>query len=150
MGMKSREYSKNLTVTLAELKKIKKAQRAMYKNGLVKLEGNTLESILGTVSTILGLVFVTSTPTGIVAAITSLVASLGVSAKDALKDMVYTGYFSMDELIEFLEENPKYSKIQVEFPFIEYYVDGRTIRFVSGEGLVKKVYKENQGWFPVE
>lgn len=149
MGMKSREYSEDLTVTLSQLKKIQKAQRAMYKNGLVKLEGTTLESVLGSVATILGLAFVTSTPAGIVAGITSLVASLGVSAKDALKDMVYTGYFSMEDLTDFFEENPEYDMIKVEFPFIEYYVGGKTIRFVSGEGLVKKAHNED-GWIPVE
>lgn len=76
----SREYAASITVSFAQLEQMRDAQNYSYIHGhwgdgsanTVALTG----ALTGYSATILGLLFVTSTPAGIAVGVTSLVASL--------------------------------------------------------------------------
>ncbi|UYZ12661.1 hypothetical protein A6764_17900 [Brevibacillus sp. WF146] len=146
--MRSREYADTIIVNLDQIRKIERAQREMYDSGLVRLDSNRLMSVLGTVSSVLGLAFVTSTPAGIVAGITGILASITPSAKDILEQMVYKGYWELGYMEDFLVDNPQYDRMEIELPFIEFDVNGKVIRFISGKGIIKRVHSKS-GWIVV-
>lgn len=141
----SREYMGSITVNLSQAKQIATAQRETYAKGLVKLSSNSLATALGTVATVLGLIFVTSTPAGVVAGVTGILSALLPNAEDDLRAMVADGNDGLQNIITFLEKNPKYTSVEMKLPFIEYVVDGRTIRFVTGKGYPVRV-RTSSGW----
>ncbi|MBN8203902.1 hypothetical protein [Bacillus sp. NTK034] len=139
------EYAAKITVSLSQIRNMQRAQQDIWTEGFKNNNYSKLQSLLGTTATVLGLVFVASTPAGIVAGVTGLVVGLAPSAKNTLKNLVYNGYWEMGYLERFMEDNPKYDLMEVELPFIEYTVDGKRIRFVTGRGVIKRVHS-GSGW----
>ncbi|WP_094702812.1 hypothetical protein [Brevibacillus laterosporus] len=93
----------------------------------MKLNSNRLLSGLGSVASVLGLAFVTGTPAGIVTGITGILASITPNEKAVLKEMVYDGFWALSYEERWLRKNPEYDRIEIELPFIEYYVNGKYI-----------------------
>ncbi|MBG9942093.1 hypothetical protein ABE237_12365 [Brevibacillus formosus] len=147
--MRAREYAAKLTVNLDQLRKIERAQREVYDKGLVKPSDTKLLTALGAVASVLGLVFVASTPAGVVAGVTGIVASITPSAKDALESMVKAGYWELGYMEDYLVDNPRFNRMEIELPFIEYNVNGETIRFITGKGIILRVHN-GSGWIPVD
>lgn len=145
----SREYTQTLTLTPDQIKKMERAQRETYNQGLINQNSGALSSALGPVSTILGLIFITSTTFGVAAATVGLITSMSQNSKQALKNMVNDGNNYLRRIMDICDDNPKYQAVEVELPFAEYStLDTRTdyiIRYVIGQGSVKRV-KVNGGW----
>ncbi|MGZ9869904.1 hypothetical protein ACU3L3_15960 [Priestia endophytica] len=141
----SKEYAARVTLNLNQVRKMQTAQRNIYDQGFKNNNYSKLKDLLSTSATVLGLIFVTSTPAGIVAGVSGLVASLAPSAKSTLQGLVYEGYWQMGYLEDYLADHPKYDQLDVLLPFIEYTVDGKRIRFVTGKGVVKRVHSKT-GW----
>lgn len=139
------EYAAKIVVSLDSLRKIQKAQRHMYDSGIVNLDSNTLASLLSPLSTVLGLAFVTSSPAGIAAGVVGIATSMTVSARAVLQDMVYSGYWNLGYMDDYMVANPKYDLIQIKLPFIEYVIDGKRIRFITGKGVITGVHS-GSGW----
>ncbi|MEK4397023.1 hypothetical protein [Bacillus sp. FSL K6-2860] len=141
----SSQYAARVTLNLSQIRKMTSAQRNIFDKGFKKKDYSKLKDALGTSATVLGLVFVTSTPAGVVAGVSGLLATLAPSARGTLKQLVYDGYWHMGYLEDFLTKNKRYDLIDVQLPFIEYKVKGKRIRFVTGKGVVKRVHSKT-GW----
>ncbi|OLP63623.1 hypothetical protein BACPU_29850 [Bacillus pumilus] len=141
----SSQYAARVTLNLSQIRKMTSAQRNIFDKGFDKKDYSKLKDALGTSATVLGLVFVTSTPAGVVAGVSGLLATLAPSARGTLKELVYNGYWQMGYLEDFLTKNKRYDLIDVQLPFIEYKVKGKRIRFVTGKGVVKRVHSKT-GW----
>ncbi|MBL4986945.1 hypothetical protein [Bacillus safensis] len=144
-NINSSEYAARVTLNLSQIRKMTSAQRNIFDKGFNKKDYSKLKDALGTSATVLGLVFVTSTPAGVVAGVSGLITTLAPSARGTLKNLVYNGYWQMGYLEDFLTKNKKYDLIDVQLPFIEYKVKGKRIRFVTGKGVVKRVHSKS-GW----
>lgn len=141
----TKEYAQKVTVTLSQLRQMQRAQRNAYDAGIVKPDTNYLSKLLGSVAGVLGLLFVTSTPAGVAAGVVGIVSSLSYSEKEVLKDTVYSGYWNLGYMEDFMVDNPKYGMIEMELPFLEYNIDGKRVRFISGKGIIVRV-KTSGGW----
>lgn len=141
----SKEYTEKIIVNLDQLRKIQRAQRVVYDKGIVKLSSNELLTGLGAVATVLGLIFVASTPAGVLAGVTGIVSGMSYSQKNVLQTTVYNGYWQLGYMDDFMVDNPQYSLIEIELPFLEYNVNGSRVRFVSGKGLITRV-RTSGGW----
>ena len=143
----AKEYSSKVTVNLDKILNMQIAQRETYEKGLVKYNNQALIGALGPVSSVLGILFIQSTPVSVATAIGGLISTvLSPSLKEMLKEMVYNGYYHMGEIVSFLKNNSKYDLCEVDFPFIEYTVDGKIIRWVTGKGRVTKIHVKGGGW----
>lgn len=65
------------------------------------------------------------------------------SEKDVLQSMVYSGYWNLGYIEDFLVDNPGYDLVEVNLPFIEYVTEG--VRFITGKGVVTRVHL-GSGW----
>ncbi|WP_348625367.1 hypothetical protein ABFT51_27925 (plasmid) [Paenibacillus peoriae] len=141
----TREYTANLVLNLDQVRQLQRAQRNVYDKGLVEQNTNALATALSTSLSILGAVFFKYTAPSLAAGIASLLVGMIPSEKDALKNLVITGYWEMGYLQDFLEDNQgRYDLIDVKFPFIEYETQG--IRFITGKGVVTRVHSTSGGW----
>ncbi|ASR49499.1 hypothetical protein B4V02_23830 [Paenibacillus kribbensis] len=141
----TREYAATLTLNLDQVRKTQRAQRNIYDKGLVEQNTNALADALSASLSILGAVFFKYTAPSLAAGIASILASLVPNEKEVLKDLVYTGYWQMGYLEDFLVDNQgRYDMIEVKFPFIEYQTQG--IRFITGKGVVTRVHSTSGGW----
>ncbi|OUZ06698.1 hypothetical protein [Bacillus pumilus] len=141
----SSQYAARVTLNLSQIRKMTSAQRNIFDKGFKKKDYSKLKDALGGSATVLGLIFVTSTPAGVVAGVSGLLATLAPSAHGTLKQLVHDGYWEMGYLEDFLTKNKRYDLIDVQLPFIEYKVKGKRIRFVTGKGVVKRVHSKT-GW----
>lgn len=147
--MSSREYATTLTLTLDQLRKMRNAEQTVWDNGFVPSSPNYEGIIggLGGVATVLGLAFAASTPAGVAAGVISVLTSLAqTGGKEALRDMYQTGFVGLNHPISFLENNSNYDMVEITLPFIEFNQSGNIIRFVSGNGVVKRVHAVGSGW----
>ncbi|WP_068792547.1 hypothetical protein [Brevibacillus laterosporus] len=143
--MRSKEYADTVIVNLSQVRKIRRAQREIYDSGFDKPDDNRLLSVLGSAASVLGLIFVTSTPVGILAGITGILSSITPNAREALESMVQKGEWNLGYMEDFLDDYPEYDRMEIELPFIEFNVNGKKIRFVSGKGNVLRVHSRG-GW----
>ncbi len=144
------EYADTIIVTLDSLRKVQRAQRVTYDSGIVSPNESKLIEALGPVASILGLVFIKSTPAGLAAGVISLFSTMLLpSDKSILKAQVYEGYWQLGYMIDFMEDNPKYDKIEILLPFIEYTVNSGPLRFITGRGVIKKAHT-SAGWIVLE
>ncbi|MDF0729014.1 hypothetical protein PY093_20615 [Cytobacillus sp. S13-E01] len=139
------EYTQILQVTKAKIENMQIAQRNMHDSGIVDLDTNRLTTVLGTVASVLSFAFLQSTAGGAAIATVGVASALAPNPKEILKDLVYEGYWNMG-YIEEVFNNPKYDLVEAEFPFIEYVVDGKTIRFVMGPAAVLRVRTTDGYW----
>lgn len=65
MSWSAREYNERLIVTREQLDQMERAQREMYRSGIVRLNENRLMSRLAELTTVLGFAFIQSTPAGV-------------------------------------------------------------------------------------
>ncbi|MBY9081143.1 hypothetical protein D3C81_1520540 [compost metagenome] len=140
----TKEYTATLTLSLDSVRKTERAQRVIYDSGLVSPNQNTLATGLSYSASILGIVFFLSTPASLAAGVVSLVSSLVENDKAVLQSMVYSGYWNLGYLEDFLVDNPNYDLIEVTLPFIEYETKG--VRFITGKGVVNRVHSTSGGW----
>lgn len=146
----SREYAASITVSFAQLEQMRDAQNYSYIHGhwgdgsanTVALTG----ALTGYSATILGLLFVTSTPAGIAVGVTSLVASLFATIGNDVGHVIQNGVSSMTEMIRVLRPLTRYDLFQIRFPFLEFSLqDGTVIRFISGNGVIERAHS-GSGW----
>ncbi|MDU0329862.1 hypothetical protein RW092_06530 [Paenibacillus sp. 3LSP] len=145
----AREYASEVTVSLSQIRDIVRAQRLVIDKGIIKPSNNDLMSGLGAVATILGLIFVQSTPVGVVAGVVGVLSLMSPSEEEAFKGLLEAGYSELANLEYFLVDNPKYDLIRVKLPFLEYTVDGERIRFVTGKGVVTALHIKGGNWIPM-
>lgn len=146
MGIQSsREYMGNITFNKTQLQNMMKAQRITYDSGLVSLSSNRMITALSPLSTVLGLLFVTSTPAGIAAGVAGIYTGLLSNTRETLKSLVMTGYWEMDYYEDLFNKYPQYTSIEAKVRFIEYVVDGKTIRWITGKGYPLRI-KTSNGW----
>ncbi|AET58099.1 hypothetical protein HPL003_06680 [Paenibacillus terrae HPL-003] len=112
---------------------MRSAQRVIYRNGGFQKNNPDynlmVTGLAGIGATILGLIFVASTPVGIAAGVTSIVASLfavGSSGK-ALESLIQQGNDGMADGLEFFELNKRYDMLEIKFPFLEYTLSDGTV-----------------------
>lgn len=144
--MRSIEYMGSVIVNLKQMEDMETAQRCMYDYGIKDKNTNLLANVLGPVSSVLGLVFLSSTPMSVASAVVGLAATLSSGQENALKDVVYNGYWQMgynkDE-IKLL--NNQFDLFEIEFPFLEY--PDKNIRFVQGKGRILRAHvRGGNGW----
>ncbi|MDQ0492526.1 hypothetical protein [Paenibacillus brasilensis] len=141
----TKEYTASIVLNLDQVRQMQRAQRSVYDKGLVEQNTNALADALGNTLSILGSVFFKYTAYSLAAGIASILLGMVPNEKEALKDMVYNGYWEMGYLQDFLEDNQgRYDLIEVKFPFIEYETQG--IRFITGKGVVTRVHSTSGGW----
>lgn len=102
-----------------------------------------------TILPILGLIFVQSTPVGVVAGVVGVLSLMASSEEEVFKGLLEAGYSELANLEYFLVDNPKYDLIRVKLPFLEYTVDGERIRFVTGKGVVTALQIKGGNWIPM-
>jgi len=143
----SREYIETLTVSLDQIKKMQRAQYAIYKQGLIDRDNNALSEELGACSTVLGFAFGAPTIVAIIGALSGLISSLG-SGIVSLETLIENGFMDLAGVQYFMEDNPNYDLIQIKMSFIEY--TDQNIRFVehtgTDDGLVAVHIKNGGGW----
>lgn len=140
-----REYSENVIFSLSQIRETQAAQKAILDEGFGANSETRLKTALGLGITILGLIFVTSTPAGVATIVLGLITTLSASRKEGLEKLVNDGYSGISYWETWMQSRTQYSQIEVEFPFIEYTVDGSTIRFITGDGVLKRV-RTSSGW----
>lgn len=138
----TKEYTATYIFTKDTIEKAERAQRVIWDSGIVDPDEDKLAQSLGAVGTILGL-YMASTAAGLAATVIGLVTAMSYNEKDAIEDMVEKGYWGMGYIEDFLDDHPEYDRVEVTLPFIEYETAG--VRFVTGEGLVKRVHA-GSGW----
>ncbi|WP_106768755.1 hypothetical protein [Paenibacillus faecalis] len=145
-GYQTREFKKTLTLTYDQAKKIKQAQKDMYDSGIVNPNTNRLTTLLSAAGSILGLVFVSSTPASVAAGVVSLSAGLVGNERAILDKMVKNGNWYLDDVIALFERNPHYKMVEIEFPFIEYKRHGKLLaQFITGQGRLIRI-NTGSGW----
>lgn len=143
MALYVKEYSAKLIFTLDTVRQAQRAQRTIYDSGIVNPNQNTLATNLSPVAGILSTVFLKYPAASLAAGIISIVTSMIQSEKDILKSMVYSGYWNLGYIDDFLVDNPGYDRVEVNLPFIEYTTVG--VRFITGKGVVTRVHS-GSGW----
>ncbi|WP_342419299.1 hypothetical protein [Paenibacillus sp. FSL H8-0168] len=149
---RSREYSATVTVSRKQLVKMSIAQDEVIKNGnFDNGRADTaalIAGLSGIGATVLGLIFIASTPVGVATGIASLASSLfsaGTGSK--VNDYLQNGVNGMDRIVKTIIDNDlQYDLYQIKFPFLEYTLqDDTVIRFITGNGVILKAHSEN-GW----
>lgn len=141
----AREYADNVLANISQLRKIQKFEEAVFDYVTGDLDEDELSTSLAVVSTVLS-VFLCSTVAGAVSMCANLFSiALSGSDKRTVQNMIQKGYMDIGRKISFLEDNPQYDRVDVKFPFIEYTVDGKQIRFVSGNGVIQRCHGTNSG-----
>lgn len=146
----SREYAASITVSASQLDQMRNAQNnaSLYGHwGDGSADTVGLASVLGGVATtLLGLLFVTSSPVGIAAGIGALVAGLGSGVANDTGDVIDNGVKELTEMIPGLKALTRYDLFQIRFPFLEFTLqDGTVIRFISGKGVIERAHA-GSGW----
>jgi hypothetical protein len=145
----AREYAERITVSLADLRKIQRAEDAMFDYITGDLDNGELSRSLSGVSTVFS-VFLLSTIAGAVSCCSGLISGLlSDSEKDIVTRLINAGHYDIRQKIYFLEDNPQYDLIEVNFPFIEFSTDSGDIRFISGKGVYTRCHIKNKGWTTV-
>ncbi|MGN2371987.1 hypothetical protein ACTFJW_18440 [Clostridium cagae] len=139
------EYVDTIKVTVSNLKKMKRAQGAIFDYFTGDLDDGQLGSDLSAVSSILGILFYTSSVAGIVSLAAGLVGGLlSSSDKKTLQNQLLMGYMDMDQKIDYLEDN-NMDMAEIKFPFAKYLVDGKKVTFVIGRGIFGSFHPKNGG-----
>lgn len=140
----TKEYAAKVILSLDGVRQTERAQRNIYDSGIINpVSTSALTNLLSYSSGILSL-FLANTAAALAASVLGLVASLTPSEKDVLQSMVYSGYWNLGYLEDFLVDNPGYDLIEINFPFIEYETAG--VRFITGKGVVTRVHSASGGW----
>lgn len=143
---KRKEYIKNLTASHETLLKMQDVQLEAYDyiNGDTSYEN--FITALGAFSTVLGLVFITSTPVGVAAGITGIITSISSSEKQTLLGLIDDGIRGIARLSKFLRENQEYDLLKANFPFLEFIIE--EISFIQGEPELTAVHGSG-GWWTI-
>jgi signal transduction histidine kinase len=149
--MSVQEYWGSITVTGNELAKMNKAQIEMLER-ITGGNDSELRSSLNALSLTVGIIgmFLTggaATVAGLVSA-TSGVAGSYPSYNNSLAKVMQNGCNSMGKLVSTLLDLPKYDMFEITFPFI--YFPDKNIRYVQGEGTIKRAHvKGESGWVSI-
>ncbi|MET3211379.1 UNVERIFIED_CONTAM: hypothetical protein ABIC26_004346 [Paenibacillus sp. PvR008] len=149
---RSREYAATVTVSRRQLTKMSIAQDEVIRSGNFESGETATATLIATLSgisaTVLGLLFIASTPVGIATGIASLAASLfGAGMGSSVNEYLQNGVNGMDRITNTIIANDlQYDLYQIKFPFLEYTLEDDTvIRFITGNGVILKAHSEN-GW----
>ncbi len=139
-----REYIDTLTFTKDELYKARRAQALVRNDGFEMQDESRLINGLSIFSTVLSLVFKLPTPVTLAAGVTSAAAGMLPNEIDDVAAVSITGEDYLDELYDFMYDNPSYDLIEVKLPFLEF-VD-EDFRIIQGRGHVTRVRIKGTGW----
>lgn len=128
------EYTSILTVSKNELEQMMYAQVQVYDFIDEKINSSQLINALGPVSTILGLIFIQSTPVGVAAAVGSIISGITFNEKEMIKAEIDAGLRGLVRLHQSISQNPNIQLAQVKLPFLEF-ID-YNFRVVTGDGLI--------------
>lgn len=151
---RSREYAATVTASPYQLLKMSEAQRVALESGNFRGgSANTaaiVAGLTGITATVLGLVFVASTPVGVAMGIASLASTLFASGTGStVENVISDGIAGIDKInTQIALYGGRYDLYQIKFPFLEYTLqDGTVIRFISVMALCKKHTPEMDGKF---
>lgn len=140
------EYAQKQIFTLDSLRKAQRAQRCMYDSGIVSPNSGALEGQLSTLTAVLGIFAASSTPASLALGVVSLATDmLSYGEKEILKNMVYEGQWQLGYMDDFMVDNPKFDRIEINLPWIEYNVNGKAIKFITGKGVITRCHS-GSGW----
>ncbi|AUO06179.1 hypothetical protein NS115_18915 [Paenibacillus jamilae] len=149
---RSREYATTITASPYQLLKMSEAQRVALESGNFRGGSANTAAIVaglsGITATVLGLIFVASTPVGVAMGIASLASSLfAAGTGSTVENVISNGIAGIDKINNQIAlYGERYDLYQIKFPFLEYTLqDGTVIRFISGNGVVQKAHSGN-GW----
>lgn len=143
------EYKETIILSRKNLDVLVEAQKYIRREGILNNDEYTLAEklagIVGGTATILGLAFVTSTPIGIAAGVTSVMLTLSTSAIVDLDDLLTKGISDLGDLETWYKDYPDYDLIEVEMGFLEY--PDQEIRFVTHTSpkYIKRIHVDG-GW----
>ncbi|SHK61471.1 hypothetical protein [Paramaledivibacter caminithermalis] len=138
-----KEYIDTLTLTKDELYKARRAQAEIRQDGFSQPDESKLVEGLTAFATVLSLMFKLPTPVTLAAGVISAVGGMLPSEIDTLTTVSIMGEDFLDEVYDFLYDNPEYDLVEVKLPFLEFIDEG--FRIVQGEGIVTKVHA-GSGW----
>ncbi|MBB6218872.1 hypothetical protein HNQ80_005047 [Anaerosolibacter carboniphilus] len=142
MGFR-KEYIGTLILTKDQLYKARRAQAEMRKNGFELPNETKLVQGLTAFSTVLSLMFMLPTPVTLAAGVISVVAGMTPSEKSVITTVSLVGEDYLDEVYDFMYDNPQYDLVEVKLPFLEFVDEG--FRIVQGNGLVTRIHS-GSGW----
>lgn len=149
----SYEYTQKLTFSLDELAKAVEVQAVLVHGARTNRASNLVAasiSSLGVGSTLLGLLFVTSTPVGIAAGIASLTSTaLGASLHNYFLGALEHGHEALTNRLAAFAKSAiatKYKRIEFEVAFVEYNsISGKT-RYIIGAGPITRMQTNSGAW----
>jgi hypothetical protein len=137
-----KEYIDTLILTKDKVYKVKRAQFEMRRYGFEQEDESKLSDALVAFSSVLSLAFMLPTPVTLAAGVISVVAS-GPSDLDTIIKVCRNGEDYLQEVYDFMYDNPEYDRVEVDLPFLEF-VD-EEFRIVQGNGQVTRIHS-GSGW----
>ncbi|MFA4133573.1 MULTISPECIES: hypothetical protein [Brevibacillus] len=138
---KLKQYSDTIIVNERQLDDLAETMEAVLEYGVIQMDDNKLESNISLGTALAGIVFNLSRPAAIAVGIISLVTSLSINLRGDLEKNIEIAVKDLHKTRRFMRDNPQYTKIEIEFPFMDY----DDIRLITGKGLVTRVYGKG-GW----
>jgi len=144
-----RQYATTLTLSRRDVRDLMHTANVIYRTGIKEMNKDLLISRISATNTLISLIFLKSNKVALATAVIGLLLNMSVNEKQMLTNLFIDGMSFCEDLFYFMDENPEYDLVRVELPFVEYKFDGEPVRFVCGEGVVKRVHTED-GWISLE
>jgi len=141
-----REYIQTMQLTKDQILKLEDYNSYFRQYGLNRLSSDQLQSALGSISTILGLVCllpVTPTAVGVASAIMAVFSSLNVNEKSMVTGVLLQGQDGMANLRWQMDDNPDWEMVEIEVSMLQF-VD-ESVKCIQSEPNLLRV-KINGGW----
>ncbi|MDF9414314.1 hypothetical protein E1B06_22080 [Brevibacillus laterosporus] len=138
---KLKQYSDTIIVNERQLDDLAETMEAVLEYGVIQMDDNKLASNISLGTAIAGTVFNLIRPTAIAVGIVSLVTSLSTNLRGDLENNIEKAVRDLHRTRRFMRDNPQYTKLEIEFPFMDY----DDIRLITGKGLVTRLYGKS-GW----
>lgn len=144
MGTRN-EYASTLIFSKDQLYQARRAQAEIRQKGFDQKNQTNLIQGLSTFASVLSLMFKLPTPVTLAAGVISLALGSSQSEVNVLISLSIAGEDYLDEVYDFMYDNPDYDLIEVTLPFLEFVEEG--FRIVTGIGIVTKVHSSSgHGW----
>ncbi|MDN9012454.1 hypothetical protein [Brevibacillus laterosporus] len=138
---KLKQYSDTIIVNERQLDDLAETMEAVLEYGVIQMDDNKLASNISLGTAIAGTVFNLIRPAAIAVGIVSLVTSLSTNLRGDLENNIEKAVRDLHRTRRFMRDNPQYTKLEIEFPFMDY----DDIRLITGKGLVTRLYGKS-GW----
>lgn len=136
-------YTSTEQCSLSQIEKLMDFNYQVKRFGIDNLDDAKLQSALGSLSAILGIVAVgvSSTPYAITCAIIGALGALGVSDKRTVKAALQFGYDDLYDIRDAMKKQ-NFSMVEAQVTWLEFEDEG----FRTVYGADAKRYKQGNGW----